>query len=89
MPGKDELEVREIKCPILPLSPDDGPPRDKFVILDMDETLLSAVVDTDPDYYQKRDQQMEPTFIVRSTHPNEEDKYRIKVIVRPYSQEVL
>ena len=66
LPTSDEINAIATECPLY-----EGDGRDKFVILDMDETLLSAVVDTDPDYYSKRDEEMEPTFTVKSNHKNE------------------
>jgi hypothetical protein len=55
----------------------------------MDETLLSAIVDTDPDYYSEVEDKMEPSFTIKSNHKRVEDRYRIKVTLRPYALDVV
>lgn len=55
----------------------------------MDETLLSAITDTDPEFYHNEEQRMPETFRVNSLHDTVEDKYKIKVTLRPNAIEVL
>ena len=55
----------------------------------MDETLLAAVTDIDPDFYQDPALLMPHSYICRSKHKAEQDRYKIKVTLRPHVREVL
>jgi Dullard-like phosphatase family protein len=61
----------------------------KCIVLDMDETLLSATCDIDTEYYENQDKKMKVDYIVKSTHQSEMDCYKIKVRLRPHVKEVL
>jgi TFIIF-interacting CTD phosphatase-like protein len=61
----------------------------KCLVLDMDETMLSAVCDIDPNYYADPELKMEHSFVVRSNHKKEADRFKIKVTLRPKIMEVL
>lgn len=78
-----ELEVKKVTVPLK------SPDLKRCVVLDMDETLLSAVTDIDPDFYQDPASLMPHSYICRSYHKKESDRYKIKVTLRPHVKEVL
>jgi Dullard-like phosphatase family protein len=78
-----EKEVKKVEVPLK-----NGELK-RCVVLDMDETLLSAVTDIDPDFYKDPAEVMPYSYICRSEHAEESDRYKIKVTLRPHVKEVL
>lgn len=78
-----EKEVEKLQIPLK------TPELKRCVVLDMDETLLSAVTDIDPDFYKDPKETMPYSYICRSHHEDESDRYKIKVTLRPHVKEVL
>jgi hypothetical protein len=60
----------------------------RCVVLDMDETLLRATCDVDPEFWEDGNM-MPASYTVKTNHPREEDRYKIKVRLRPHALEVL